>query len=92
MNKIEIEFQPTANDKNNVLHSVLQKSIIEKVIMFRKSVFEMIAENLKGRIDQIQIMHNSMWDFGYSQVYYNGIFIGHLHEDFINLKFTFNPA
>lgn len=92
MKKIEIGFKPTANNRSNVLHSVLEKEVVDKVTAFRKSVYEMIADNLKGRIDQIQIMHHSSWDFGYSQVYYNGVFQGHLHEDFINCKFTFNPA
>lgn len=92
MKKIEIEFQPTANDKNNILHSQLEKQIIEKVTVFRKSVFEMISEKFKVNVDQIKVLQNAMWDFGYSQVYCNGIFCGHLHEDFINCKFTFNPA
>ncbi|APZ82907.1 hypothetical protein [Flavobacterium phage FL-1] len=92
MNKIEIEFQPTANDKTNVLHSQLQKSIAEKCIAFRESVCHEIIRVTKGKPSGIQFIRHIDWDSTYSQVFHDGVFMGHLHEDFINCKFTFNPA
>lgn len=92
MNVIDLKFNRTASDRDNVLFSNIEKQLIEKAKAFRESVFDEIVRCVPGKKGDIQIIQNSMWEIGYSQVFLDGVFIGHLHEDFINCQFRFDPA
>lgn len=61
-------------------------------IKFRERVCSEIIGNTNRDPKLIVFIRNSEWDITYSQVYYDGIFQGHLHEDPISLCFRFEPA
>lgn len=69
----------------------VQSQIIDKCIEFRNRVFEEITKGTKRNPENITIVKHSSWSYDYSQVFYDGIFQGHLYEDFINCSFRFEP-
>lgn len=92
MNILDLKLERTASDRDNVLCANLERQLIEKAKAFRESVFDEILRCNPGKKGNIQIIQNSMWEIGYSQVFLDGVFMGHLHEDFINCQFRFDPA
>lgn len=92
MNILDLKFERTASDRDNVLCANLERQLIEKAKAFRESVYDEIIRCNPGKKENIHILHVSAWEIGYSQVFLDGVFMGHLHEYFINCQFRFDPA
>ncbi len=63
----------------------------EQYISFMEKVSEEILYHGTRDPSLFTIIEHSEWEFGYSQIYYDGIFQGHLHRDFVNITFRFEP-
>lgn len=69
------------------ISSIVRKTYLE----FMEKLKEEILHNGTRDLSLVTIIENPQWDFGYSQIYYDGIFQGHLHRDFVNITFRFEP-
>src|SRR5690242_10701283 len=70
----------------------IQKQIQNEWIKFRERVCEEIIRDTNRDPKLIMFVRHSEWDITYSQVYYDGIIQGHLHEDPVTCHFRFEPA
>lgn len=93
MNRLSLKFEIS----NEEIHKIkfpfetIQSQIIQKCAEFRESVFLEITKETKRDPKLITIVRHLNWTPDYSQVFYDGIFQGHLYEDFVHCNFRFEP-
>jgi len=94
MNQINLNFRLSDEEIRHLKFPVqsTQTSIQEYFLYFREKVFVEILHNKTRNPDLITIIKHSQWAPDYSQIFYDGIFQGHLYEDFISFNFKFIPA
>lgn len=87
MKEMRTEYFITEEEKNAVPVNKLQDKLIEKAIELRDKILkECGGDNLK-----MTIVTHVDWEAGYSQVFYDSKFIGHLKDEWNKGVFTFTP-